>query len=168
MKHTITLAALVALPVAAHADDRLDEARALPWKPATKVHLADSKARLNLPGFEVVLGRDARRMREIADGRSDANEEAEAVSTANGDSVIYQWTGDGFVSESDWADVDPDGLLKQIEASDVELNKARQAPGLPTLTTTGWRQRPTFNGDAHSVTWAIERGRGQRRLARGE
>ncbi len=75
---------------------------------------------------------------------------------ATNSELIYEWFPNGFVKSDDWADVDPDSFLSQLKELDVEANKIRVKKGIATLNTTGWRQKPTYNQDLHTVSWAIE------------
>jgi uncharacterized membrane-anchored protein len=125
---------------------------------AAIVRLEESKATIGrLPsGYtKVAFGQEARRFREIVDGSSSPEQEADAVNS-DGSELIYQWIPDGYVASSDWNDVDPDSLLKQVKEADVEANRIRQERGIPTITNTGCRQKPQFDQTTHAVSFAIE------------
>lgn len=143
--------------IAEFSDQQTKEIQAMHWSPASGFRLINSKSSLgNLPDFRLVAGPEARRLREIIDGRSDPEQEVEAFNFTTNSELIYEWFPNGFVKSDDWADVDPDSFLSQLKEHDVEANKIRVQKGIPTLTTSGWRQKPTLNQDTHTVTWSIE------------
>jgi uncharacterized membrane-anchored protein len=158
----ISLAAAFTLLFCGHSladfsDQQIKEVKAMHWKPATGFRLVDSKSSIGtLPDFQLIAGPEARRFREIIDGKSDPQQEADVFNSNKTSEIIYEWFPSGFVKSDDWADVDADSFLSQLKELDVEANKIRQQKGLPTLTTTGWRQKPTLNQDTNTVSWAIE------------
>jgi uncharacterized membrane-anchored protein len=105
------------------------------------------------------LGAEARRYRQIVDASGSPEQEADAYDPKTGSELIYEWVPTGFVRSDDWSDVDADKLLAQIQENDAAANKVRLEKGIPTLTTTGWRQKPALDEKTHTVSWAIE-GRG--------
>jgi uncharacterized membrane-anchored protein len=138
-------------------DQQKNEIRAMNWLPASGAKLSASKSSIvSLPGFNLIAGVEARRFREMVDGRGDPEQEADAVNTDTSSELIYEWFPEGFVNSDDWQDVDADSFLSQLRERDVEANKIRTEKGLATLTTTGWRQKPLLNRDTHTVSWAIE------------
>jgi uncharacterized membrane-anchored protein len=136
------------------------EIKSMHWMKASGARLdASRSAIISLPDYQVVLGAESRRFREIVDATPAPNLEADAVDKTNGSELIYEWAPSGFVSSEDWKDIDADSLLAQIKENDAAANKIRREKGIPTLTTTGWRQAPTLDQETHTVSWAIN-GRG--------
>jgi uncharacterized membrane-anchored protein len=136
---------------------QLKEIQSMHWFPASGFQLTGSKSSITvLPDFQLLSGAEARRLREIADGTSDPQTEVEAFNVATKSELIYEWFPNGFVKSDDWNEVDSDNFLAQLKEKDGEANKIRIQKGVPTLTTTGWKQKPTLNQDTHTVSWGIE------------
>jgi uncharacterized membrane-anchored protein len=143
--------------VADLSDEQLKEVRTMHWSPASDFRLTASKSSLaKLPDFQLIAGVEARRFREMVDGKSDPQTEVDALNLTTNSELIYEWFPNGFVKSDDWRDVDPDSFLAQLKERDAEANKIRVQNGIPTLDTTGWRQKPTLNQDTHTVSWGIE------------
>jgi uncharacterized membrane-anchored protein len=106
------------------------------------------------PGFKVMLGHEAKRFREIADGSAFDNTEAEAIDSES--ELIYSWFDDGYVTADDWKTLNPDELLNAVKENTAASNDARRAKGIPTLEVVGWKQQPTFDPATKGVTWAID------------
>ncbi|WP_374527392.1 DUF2167 domain-containing protein [Novosphingobium sp.] len=68
--------------------------------------------------------------------------------------VTYEATG--YVSDEDAASTDYAELMKQMQESEVEVNKQRQAGGYPAIHLTGWAEPPNYDSGSHSVVWAQE------------
>lgn len=165
MKRTQTLLSAVLLITAcgpswaapSSADAAKSEISAMHWADASGVRLDASKSVIvDLPQFQIVRGPEAHRFREIVDGSAPVGLEADAINPTTSSEVIYQWFPAGFVSSDDWNDVDADSFIKQIKEADAAANKVRKDKGIPTLTTTGWRQKPELNRATHTVSWAID------------
>lgn len=141
---------------AALSDRDATELRGLHWEDAKNVELPSSKSTVTqLPGFKIVLGQEARRLREIVDGYVASEEEADAFNFRTDSEVIYEWFPVGYVKSDDWNDIRPDDLLSEMKKNDEAANKLRIKKGLPTMITTGWRQPPQLNADTHTITWSI-------------
>jgi uncharacterized membrane-anchored protein len=138
-------------------DSTLAEVKRMDWSSGARVDLQASQSLvLKLPDYLVVIGQDARRIREISDGTADKSVEAYAYKNKGSGEVIFGWFPAGFVRAEDWADIDSANFLAQIKENDAAANKLRVAKGIPTLTTQGWRQEPRFNKDTSTASWIIE------------
>jgi uncharacterized membrane-anchored protein len=133
------------------------EIQSMHWTKASGARLDASKSAIvSLPDYQVVVGAESRRFREIVDATGNPNLEADAVDPAKGSELVYEWVPSGFVSSEDWKDIDADSFLAQIKENDAVANQIRQKKGVSTLTTTGWRQTPTLDQETHTVSWAID------------
>lgn len=133
------------------------EIRAMGWVPAQNQHLASSNSTISLiPGYSIVLGSEAIRVREIVNGQADPSVEADAINFNMGAEAVYQFIPAGYVSASDWGDLDPDRMMEEIKQNDVEGNRQRVLKGIPPIHTLGWVQKPTLNAETHTVSWVIE------------
>jgi uncharacterized membrane-anchored protein len=134
------------------------EINAMHWMNAIGSRLEASKSQIvNLPDYRVVLGPEARRLRLISDPGDDANANYEADAyDKSGSELVYEWFPSGFVTSDDWSDVDADKFLAQIQENDAAANKIRLEKGVPTLTTTGWRQKPVLDQRTHTVFWSTK------------
>ncbi|HEY4846871.1 MAG TPA: DUF2167 domain-containing protein [Methylocella sp.] len=127
------------------------------WKDATNVRLVASNAVItNLPGFKVVTGQEARRVRELIDPIKNDTIEAEAFNPDTDSEIEFMWFPAGYVASDDWSNVDANDMLAQIQKNDIAANVERKNHGVPSLTATGWRQTPTLNTTSHTVSWIID------------
>jgi uncharacterized membrane-anchored protein len=149
---------MAAHPVVAQTDAQWAEIKRMNWQDAASVPLKMANAIVRLPGFIFLVGDEARRYRAVIDGSGNVSINLEAVALHRDvDSEFeFSWSDAGHVKMDDWGDVDADAFMKQIQANDAEANNRRAAAGLKTLTTTGWRQKPTLNRDLHTVFWTID------------
>jgi uncharacterized membrane-anchored protein len=142
--------------VAQLSDQATAEIQRMHWADADGAKLAASKSSIvSLPGFRIIIDAEAKKFREIIDGRSDSHEEADALNTDLGSELVYEWFPVGYIKSDDWGDIDVDDFLAQMRKNDAEANQIRAQKGLPTITTTGWRQQPQLNLDTHTVLWSI-------------
>ena len=58
---------------------------------------------------------------------------------------------DGYVKDNDAGKINYDELLKKMQKSIVEDNKARQKQGYPAITLVGWAAPPHCDGAAHKL-----------------
>jgi uncharacterized membrane-anchored protein len=159
-RHLLAAVAVVALGGPAFADptpQETDEIRAMrPITPDAARLPSHSTIGHLRPGFNVLLGHDAVRFREIADGTAMPNTEAEAVNQEGTSELIYSWFNDGYVSIDDWKNLNPGKLLNAVKENTAASNDARRAKGVPTLEVVGWKQQPTFDQTNNTVIWAID------------
>jgi uncharacterized membrane-anchored protein len=108
------------------------------------------------PGFEVLLGHDAIRFREIIDAVANPDTEAEAYNFDAKSELIYAWINDGYVSMDDWKNLNPDELLNTVKENTAAGNEVRRSKSLPTLEVAGWIQKPTLDPANNAITWAFK------------
>jgi uncharacterized membrane-anchored protein len=138
-------------------DQTRAEVAQMQWRPAVAQQLQTSQSMItSLPGFNMVSGSEAVRLRQIVDGRLDTSIEAYALNGQTGSELLFQYLPTGYVRSDDWQDVNSDDFLAQIRSNDEIANQERIKNGLPTLKTVGWRQKPNINNDLHTVSWMIE------------
>jgi uncharacterized membrane-anchored protein len=130
----------------------------LRWKkgPGTFV-LGDSHARVGLPqGIEILTGADAERMAYLFNG-IELPETVAVAQSRTSDAIIYvDYLAEGFVTDDDWSDVDPDALLEDISAANEAANGERARNGFAPMHTIGWLIPPTYDPDKNMARWAIE------------
>jgi uncharacterized membrane-anchored protein len=68
--------------------------------------------------------------------------------------VSYEATG--FVKDDDAEDINYDEMLKEIQASEPESNKARQQAGYEPIHMEGWAAKPFYDKDRKVLHWAKE------------
>jgi hypothetical protein len=78
-------------------------------------------------GFDVLLGHDAIRFREIIDAVANPDTEAEAVNFDAKSELIYAWINDGYVSMDDWKNLNPDELLNTVKENTAAGNEVRRS-----------------------------------------
>jgi len=68
--------------------------------------------------------------------------------------AVVTYTGDGYVSDEDAAEIDPDKLLTTLREGEDEDNRQRQANGFDTVHLAGWAQPPQYDAQKHNLIWA--------------
>src|SRR4029453_15354524 len=94
--------------------------------------LSKSDATVQLPaGLLLLLGADASRYSWLGNGVDYPATEAVLIynSGSINPQVYYDWRGEGYVSDSDWADVDSDELLARFRDATEASNDARVKRG---------------------------------------
>ena len=109
-------------------------------------------------GQALLLGADAERYSWLTSGIEFPG--TEAVLTYNSSSassdVYFEWREEGYISDSDWADVDADQLLEEYRAGTDAANDERVANGFKPMQVAGWLEPPHYDKSTHTVTYAIE------------
>jgi uncharacterized membrane-anchored protein len=121
----------------------------LPWSHAT----------VQLPaGLLLLLGGDARRYSWLGNGIDYPATEAVLIHNAGSINreVYYDWRGVGYVSDSDWTDVDGDELLGRLRAATEASNEDRVKRGGKPLHVVGWLEPPHYDQATRTVTYATE------------
>lgn len=131
---------------------------ALNWLRAPKAYSLDaSHAHIQLPdGKVLLLGADAERYSWLISGTEFPGTEAVMSHESGEADVYYEWRDEGYVSDSDWSDVDADALLTQYKDSTKEANEERVANGFEPMEVVGWLQPPAYDETTRTVSYAIE------------
>ncbi len=132
--------------------------KALNWLGEAKSYgLAASHAHIQLPeGKILLLGADAERYSWLISGVEFPDTEAIISSESGHVDVYYEWRDAGYVSDSDWSDVDADEMLDGFKEATEASNKERAANGFPAMQVVGWLQPPTYDAATHTVTYSLE------------
>lgn len=69
--------------------------------------------------------------------------------------VVFEFSDVGYVKDDDKDKLDPNKMLKSIQAGNEEANKFRKKMGAPPLKITGWELPPRYNEQTHNLEWAI-------------
>ena len=132
---------------------------ALTWRDEARDYALDrSHAHITLSqGKVLLLGSDAERFGWLVSGVEFPGTEA-ILAYQSGDSAVvyYEWRDEGYVSDSDWSDVDADELLTQYKESTVASNEERAKNGFPPMEVVGWLQPPSYDATTRTVTYAME------------
>ncbi len=70
--------------------------------------------------------------------------------------VLVTYEEDGYVKDDEAAELDFGKLLKEMQASTREGNRAREEAGYPAVELVGWAQPPRYASTAHKLSWAQE------------
>jgi len=139
-------------------DERKAAYAALHWEEAAGSYkLSTSHAVIQMQSGEgLLLGADAQRYSWLASGIEFPQTEA-VLSAPDGKSLVYyEWRDEGYVSDSDWKDVDGDELLKQYRDSTEASNEERGKNGFEPMHVVGWLEPPHYDQATHTVTYAME------------
>ena len=155
---------LLLAPFAAGADDavltaeqRQAEIDKLNWiSAAGHYELTQSHSHIDLPeGYYLLLGADAARYDALSSGVDASNTEAIVFNNADHSTVYFVFFDKGFVTDDDWAEVDADGFLKQMQELELKRNSDRVRQGVDYLLVDGWKETPRFDSATHTAYWAI-------------
>jgi uncharacterized membrane-anchored protein len=168
MMRVACLAGLLLVANSAAADQgeypKTDEERAaafnaLTWREEARGYALDrSHAHIQLPaGKLLLLGSDAERFGWLVSGVEFPNTEAVmSYDSEDAAAVYYEWRDEGYVNDSDWAEVDADELLTQYKEATVASNEERTKNGFAPMEVVGWLQPPSYDATSRTVTYAME------------
>jgi uncharacterized membrane-anchored protein len=113
--------------------------------------------------WAAIVGSDARKLDVSSNGSNSDTEYIEAVAgtetpgeTSSIIQVDFEYLDSGYVSDSDWSDLNPDSLLQDVTENTERHNADMQRAGLGELHIVGWLQPPAFDSQNHVASWAIE------------
>ncbi len=70
--------------------------------------------------------------------------------------VLFDWNDGGYVSDADKDEIDADAILENYRAGTEAANEERRRRGEPTLSITGWFEKPRYDERSHHLVWAME------------
>ncbi|RZA35105.1 MAG: DUF2167 domain-containing protein [Lysobacteraceae bacterium] len=70
--------------------------------------------------------------------------------------VVVTYEKDGHVKDDDADSIDYNDLLKDIQESLADENKARKEQGYPAMNLVGWAEKPHYDKAQHKLYWAKE------------
>jgi uncharacterized membrane-anchored protein len=70
--------------------------------------------------------------------------------------VEISYSEDGFVDDSDAADIDYDDLLATMQDDTAAESEYRIEQGYPAIALVGWARSPYYDGDTRKLHWAKE------------
>jgi uncharacterized membrane-anchored protein len=76
--------------------------------------------------------------------------------SAAGWGVVITYDKDGHVKDDDADKINYADLLKDIQESMLENNKARKEQGYAPMTLVGWAEQPSYDKAQHKLYWAKE------------
>jgi len=142
-------------------DDAVQAAYAsLQWSTDTGSYkLPRSHAVIHLHGGQaLLLGSDAQRYSFLSSGTEFPDTEAVLTYDSNSAKaeVYYEWRDEGYITDSDWEDVDPDKLLAQYRDGTESANDERVSNGFEPMHVVGWLEPPHYDKSTRTVTYAME------------
>jgi uncharacterized membrane-anchored protein len=75
---------------------------------------------------------------------------------ADGWGVIISYVDEGYVSDKEASKTNFDMLLKDMQTSTEEDNKAREEAGYESIKLVGWATAPHYDAASHKLHWAEE------------
>ena len=135
----------------------------LDWQTGT-LDLGDGIATLTVPdGFRYLDTEDARYVLEELWGNPEDPStmgllfpEGTTPLDAESWAVNVSYEEDGYVDDSDAADIDYDDLLADMQAGTDEENAWRRENGYPTIDLVGWARPPYYDAETKRLHWAKE------------
>jgi uncharacterized membrane-anchored protein len=70
--------------------------------------------------------------------------------------VILTYEEDGFINDSEAAELDYDSMLKDMKEGTEAANPERSDAGFGTVHLVGWAERPRYDSTAKKLYWAKE------------
>ncbi len=70
--------------------------------------------------------------------------------------VEINYEEEGYVEDTDAADINYDELLEQMKEDTLAANDERLAQGYESIELIGWAARPFYDDEAHKLHWAKE------------
>ncbi len=126
----------------------------LTYGPA-KAHL-ESIAQLDVPAGHIFIDGKSTRALLKAEGEPVSGQEMGLLKATNEHwSVMFEFSGIGYVKDDDKDKLDADKLLADIKRGNAEANKVRERNGNPPIEVVGWEQPPRYDPETHNLEWAI-------------
>jgi uncharacterized membrane-anchored protein len=116
----------------------------------------ESVAQIDIPaGYTFIDGKSTRALMKAL-GEPSSGRELGLLSPTNRDwSVIFEFSGIGYVKDDEKDKLDPDKLLESIKRGTAEANKERVSAGHRPLEIVGWEIPPKYDAATHNLEWAI-------------
>lgn len=156
-KHLIWLVWLwLAVPAAAQQPDQIGPAQ---------VELAEGLGTLKLPAGFAYFGKASTLKLFEQEGTPDGTEIGLVVSSTPGDdfALFIGYEPYGFVDDREASQLDPDALLKGLQADAEVTNQERAKKGLYPLQVESWIHEPSYDPHHHLIQWAVRSSGGDHR-----
>jgi len=130
--------------------------RAAQWTHGPARATLESVAEVQLPAeYMAAQGNDTRRIMEAMQNPP-SGMEVGLIFTRNADwFVVFEFDDMGHVKDDEKGALDADAILESIKQGTEVGNKERAKRGWPSLTITGWEQKPHYDEQTRNLTWAI-------------
>lgn len=69
--------------------------------------------------------------------------------------AVYEFEDVGYIPDNEKNDLDAAALLESIRRSNEESNREREKKGWPTMSITGWGDKPHYDEASHNLEWSI-------------
>ncbi|MET4676216.1 MULTISPECIES: DUF2167 domain-containing protein [unclassified Luteibacter] len=126
----------------------------LPWKYGpTKVQLG-TQATLDVPdGYAFLDPAGTKRLNELMENPPDASDTYTLAPTDMAWTAFFDYDDVGYVKDDE--KLNPDDILASAKQGTEESNKERRSRGWETLTLVGWQNKPLYDTQFKSLTWAF-------------
>jgi uncharacterized membrane-anchored protein len=68
--------------------------------------------------------------------------------------AVVTYEADGYVTDKDAGEIEPDKLLASLKEGEVEENEARAKEGFPSANIVGWAEPPSYDSATKRIYWA--------------
>jgi len=128
------------------------------------IELPNGVAQLDVPeGFRYIDPDAAQRFLEEGWGNPDGSgtlgmllPSDSSVFDGEGWGVVITYQEDGYVEDSDAAEIDYDELLASMQEGSEEVNRERVKQGYDPVVLVGWAKAPSYDAQAKKLYWAKE------------
>lgn len=112
-------------------------------------------ATIDIPyGYQYLNGEDASKLMQ-AYGNLPSDYEGLIATNDLGWLVLFQFDPTGYVKDDEKDELNPDELLAQMKANQVEGNRYREQQGLTPMYIDGWAMEPRYNERTNNLEWGL-------------
>lgn len=112
-------------------------------------------ATIHIPeGYRFLEGADAAKLMEAYGNLPDNYEGLIAVNDLDW-LVLFEFDNSGYVKDDEKDDLDPDKLLKTLQADQEASNTYREQQGLQPMYIDGWAVEPRYNQITNNLEWGL-------------
>jgi uncharacterized membrane-anchored protein len=99
---------------------------------------------------------DRQHTREDLQKDGDTAENVQGMVISPGNWTVYiEYNGDGYVSDTDANELDPNALFQSYQQGNIQQNEKRRALGRPELFLDGWSEMPKYTASTHHLVWGL-------------
>ena len=114
-----------------------------------------SNAEIDIPeGYLFFPAKGSREIMERSGNLVDGSEDGLIRNTQQKWSVLFSFSDEGYVKDTDKSELDADKMLKAMKDGEPAVNEALKKAGLPAQHTLGFVVPPKYNETTNNLEWA--------------
>lgn len=116
-----------------------------------------NQATLKLPeGYQFIPQPEAGQLMKAMGNGSDSSRLGIIIPPGGKGFVVPRYIDSGYIKDDEARDWKADELLDSLKKGTEEGNRERVARGIPEMQVLGWTQKPSYDAQAHRLSWGIE------------